>query len=243
MQRLIVTSATYRQSVQASRRRWSSAIRRTGCWRVGRAIGLPSWMIRDQALAASGLLVEQARRPVGEALSAGGDLGGSHASASSAYKQDHGDALYRRSLYIFWRRIVGPTDVLRRGQRGKPARSRPRRTNTPLHALVTLNDMTYAEAARALAERVLQDGRRARRKRGSKWLSACALRGEPTDAEMRSLLQSPRSGSMSCIGTIGPRPSGCCPVGESPRNEQLDVGRARRLHGLVLADPEPRRNA
>jgi hypothetical protein len=73
------------------------------------------------------------------------------------YTQDHGDALYRRSLYIFWRRIVAPTlffDVANRQQCSVKAG----RTNTPLHALVTMNDTTYVEAARALAARMLKQG-------------------------------------------------------------------------------------
>src|SRR5262249_5751593 len=68
--------------------------------------------------------------------------------------QEHGQALYRRSLYTFWRRIVGPAmffDVASR----QTCTVKIARTNTPLHALVTLNDVTYVEAARALAQRVL----------------------------------------------------------------------------------------
>ena len=70
------------------------------------------------------------------------------------YEQEHGEALYRRSLYTFWRRIVGPTlffDVSNRQQ----CSVKTGRTNTPLHALVTMNDITYVEAARALAQRTL----------------------------------------------------------------------------------------
>ena len=68
-------------------------------------------------------------------------------------EQDHGASLYRRSLYVFWRRIVGPTlffDVASR----QTCTVRTPRTNVPLHALLTLNDITYVEAARALAVRV-----------------------------------------------------------------------------------------
>ena len=70
------------------------------------------------------------------------------------FAQDHGEALYRRSLYIFWRRIVAPTmffDVANR----QGCTVKVGRTNTPLHALITLNDITFVEAARALGERTL----------------------------------------------------------------------------------------
>jgi hypothetical protein len=70
------------------------------------------------------------------------------------YEQDHGAALYRRSLYVFWRRIVGPTmffDVASR----QTCTVRTPRTNVPLHALLTLNDTAFVEAARVLAGRVI----------------------------------------------------------------------------------------
>ena len=71
------------------------------------------------------------------------------------YSQDKGEKLYRRSIYTFWRRIVGPTmffDVAKR----QTCSVRTVRTNTPLHALTTLNDITFVEIARALAQRVLE---------------------------------------------------------------------------------------
>ena len=70
------------------------------------------------------------------------------------YKPDSGGKLYRRSLYLFWRRIVGPTtffDVAKR----QTCEVKPTRTNSPLHALVTMNDVAYVEAARVFAERVV----------------------------------------------------------------------------------------
>jgi hypothetical protein len=70
------------------------------------------------------------------------------------YEQDHGEALYRRSLYVFWRRIVGPTTFFDAGAR-QVCSVKGARTNSPMHALVTLNDPAYVEAARVLAQRVL----------------------------------------------------------------------------------------
>src|SRR5262249_18000144 len=68
--------------------------------------------------------------------------------------QDKGESLYRRSVYTFWRRIVGPTLFFDSAAR-QTCTVKQMRTNTPLHALTTLNDTTFIEAARALAERVL----------------------------------------------------------------------------------------
>ena len=75
-----------------------------------------------------------------------------------AYVQDHGDALYRRSLYVFWRRIVGPTTFFDAGAR-QVCTVKATRTNTPLHALATLNDPAFVEAARVMAQRVIAAGR------------------------------------------------------------------------------------
>jgi len=117
----------------------------------GARFRMPSWMIRDNALAASGLL--------------SGRIGGGPVKpyqpegvweeatfGVTKYVQDKGESLYRRSLYTFWRRIVGPTNFFDTTSRNSCS-VKPLRTNTPLHALSTLNDPTYVEAARVLAQR------------------------------------------------------------------------------------------
>lgn len=113
---------------------------------------MPSWMIRDQALAASGLLVaEVGGKPVNGYQPPG--IWEEATFGNKKYRMDSGDALYRRSLYTFWRRIVGPTMFFDAGKR-QVCEVKSSRTNTPMHALTTLNDITFVEAARALAERV-----------------------------------------------------------------------------------------
>jgi hypothetical protein len=150
--RLIVTSATYRQSSKVT----PALLERDPDNRLlarGPRFRLPSWMIRDQALAASGLLVEKLGGPPVKGYQPTG-IWAEATFGKIRYSQDKGDKLYRRSLYQFWRRIVGPTmffDVAKR----QTCEVKVARTNTPLHALVTLNDVTYVEAARALAQRVL----------------------------------------------------------------------------------------
>lgn len=116
---------------------------------------MPSWMIRDQALAASGLLNDQlGGEPVNVYQPAG--IWEEATFGKKKYEQDHGDKLYRRSLYVFWRRIVGPTMFFDSAAR-QICEVKTRRTNTPLHALSTLNDITYVEAARAMAERLFRE--------------------------------------------------------------------------------------
>jgi len=150
--RTLVTSSTYRQSSRiapgmAERDPDNRLLAR------GPRFRMPSWMVRDQALAASGLLVPRIGGPPVKPYQPPG-VWEEATFGNKKYQQDHGDDLHRRSLYTFWRRIVGPTMFF-----DAPARSvcsvKPTRTNTPLHALSTLNDPTYVEAARILAEQVM----------------------------------------------------------------------------------------
>jgi hypothetical protein len=148
----IVTSAAYRQSSRVTPERAERDPENRLLSR-GPRLRLPSWMIRDQALAASGLLVGTFGGPSVNPYQPPG-IWEEATFGNKRYRQDHGSALYRRSVYTFWRRIIGPTmffDVASR----QTCTVKQTRTNTPLHALATLNDTTYVEAARALAERVL----------------------------------------------------------------------------------------
>jgi mono/diheme cytochrome c family protein len=152
LHRLIVTSAAYRQSSKVA----AALAERDPENRLlarGPRYRLPSWMIRDQALAAGGLLVDKISGPPVKGYQPPG-IWEDATFGQIRYVQEQGEALYRRSLYTFWRRIVGPTmffDVANR----QTCTVKTVRTNTPLHALVTLNDVTYVEAARGLAQSVL----------------------------------------------------------------------------------------
>ena len=152
LHKLIVTSATYRQSSKVTPAQYERDPENRLLAR-GPRHRLPSWMLRDVALATSGLLVEKVGGPPVKPYQPAG-IWEEATFGNKKYVQDHGDALYRRSLYIFWRRIVGPTLFFDVASRQNCTVKTPR-TNTPLHALATLNDTTYVEAARALAERLL----------------------------------------------------------------------------------------
>jgi hypothetical protein len=111
-------------------------------------------MLRDQALAISGLLVDKpGGRPVNPYQPEG--IWEEATFGNKKYVQDKGDALYRRTLYTFWRRIAGPAEIFDNAPR-QVCSVKVYRTNTPLHALLTLNDPTYLEAARHLAQKALQ---------------------------------------------------------------------------------------
>ena len=159
MQRLIVTSAVYRQSSKVSPELVEQDPENRLLAR-GPRFRLPAEMIRDNALAISGLLNDKIGgrsvspyQPKGlwEEMAFGGDF------SAQKYDQSHGADLYRRSMYTFWKRSV-PYPSLNTFDAPDREKCTARRsvTNTPLQALVLWNDPTYIEAARALAQRDLK---------------------------------------------------------------------------------------
>jgi hypothetical protein len=120
---------------------------------------LPAEMIRDQALMLSGLLVEKLGGESVKPYQPPGLWGDVVYENAPRFKQDHGDKLYRRSLYTFWKRSVPPPNLQIFDAPTREACVLKRsRTNTPLAALVLMNDPTYVEASRKWAERILLDG-------------------------------------------------------------------------------------
>ncbi len=154
MHRLIVTSSTYRQSSKMT----PELLERDPANRLlgrGPRYRLSSFAIRDQALAASGLLVEKVGgKPVKPYQPPG--VWEEMSLGQIRYDQDHGDALYRRSLYTFWRRTVAPAGMFDVSPR-TVCIVKPSRTNTPLQALTLENDPTFVEAARVLSETLLKE--------------------------------------------------------------------------------------
>ena len=155
IQRLIVTSATYRQSSFTNRNAYERDPENRLLAR-GPRLRLPAEMIRDSALAVSGLLDERLGGPPVKPYQPEG-LWAELVSFAPDYDQSTGSDLYRRSLYTFIRRTVPPPAM---AAFDLPSREvctvRRGRTNTPLQALVVMNDPTYVEAARKLAEQSLR---------------------------------------------------------------------------------------
>jgi mono/diheme cytochrome c family protein len=156
--RLIVTSAAYRQDAKVTPR-LHEADPDNRLLARGPRFRLDAEEIRDEALYVSGLLVEKlggkSVRPyqpegIWEAV-------GYTASNTAKFTQDHGEALYRRSLYTFWKRTAPPPSLI---TFDAPSREkycvRRERTDTPLQALVVMNDPQYVEAARHFGERLIQ---------------------------------------------------------------------------------------
>ena len=145
-------SATYRQTSKTREEHLETDPENKWLARANR-YRRPAWMLRDQALFVSGLLNDTMGGPSVNPYQPPG-IWEEATFGFKKYVQDHGADLYRRSLYIFWRRIVGPTVFFDNATR-QTCEVKPIRTNTPLHALTTLNDITYVEAARVMAERIM----------------------------------------------------------------------------------------
>ena len=155
MHRLLVTSATYRQASRVTPALLAADPENRLHARASR-FRLPSMLLRDAALAAAGLLEPAVGgRPVypyqpdaiWESLAITKER-------DFTYPASHGSDLYRRSLYTFWRRTVAPANMFDTANR-RTCTVRASRTSTPLHALTTLNDATWVEAARVLAQQVM----------------------------------------------------------------------------------------
>ena len=118
-------------------------------------------MIRDYALTTSGLLVPKIGGPSVKTYQPDGvwEAVAMAASNTREYKRDSGESLYRRSLYTFWKRAAPPASMeIFNAPSRETCTVRRERTDTPLQALVTLNDPQFIEAARNLAQHALKEG-------------------------------------------------------------------------------------
>ncbi len=160
MYRQILLSSTYRQSaaVTADKKRLDPDNRLVS---RGPRFRMDAEMIRDYALAASTILSSKVGGPSVRPYQPAGvwEAVAMPESNTRNYKQDMGESLYRRSMYTFWKRAAPPAsmDVFNAPNR-ETCTVRRDRTNTPLQALVTLNDIQFVEAARNLAQRTLKEG-------------------------------------------------------------------------------------
>jgi len=156
MQRLIVTSATYRQSSRL-RPELQQRDPENRLLARGARFRLPAEMIRDQALYAAGLLSEKIGGPSVKPYQPDG-LWKEITMQDSDYIQSKGDDLYRRGLYTFWKRTVAPPMMVHFDSATRESCVvRESRTNTPLQALNLMNDVTFLEAARGIATRMMRE--------------------------------------------------------------------------------------
>jgi len=153
-QKLIVTSAAYRQSSEITPELRDIDPENRLLAR-GPRYRLSAFALRDLALSASGLLVEELGGPSVKPYMPPNIW---KAYSNNKYVQDHGDKLYRRSLYTYWRRTIPPPTMANFNAADRETCIvRKDKTNTPLQALTLMNNITFVEASRFLAERMMKE--------------------------------------------------------------------------------------
>ena len=223
MQRLIVTSATYRQSSAVTPALLEKDPENRLLARGPRG-RLQAELIRDTALAASGLLNDRIGGPSMLPYQPKGlweEMAFGEGFSAQSYEQSHGPDLYRRGMYTFWKRTVPPASLATFDAPDREkCTARRALTNTPLQALVLMNDPTYVEASRALAQRALLEGGKDENARLS-YAFRLATARIPTGKErgvLRGLLKTRLDGYRkdrnSAIKLLH--------IGESPYDKRLD---------------------
>jgi len=221
--RLLVTSQTYKQASQVTPELLKKDPENRLLARAPR-LRLPAELVRDQALAVSGLLVPKIGGPSVKPYQPAGlweEMSFKGNFSAQTYEQDHGEKLYRRSMYTFWKRTVPPPSLQ---TFDAPEREfcivRRSATNTPLQALVLLNDPTYTEASRKLAERVLRDSIPSASQRIAHLYSLVLARA-PRPEETKLLLEVVNRQS-SAFRKDPARAQKLLMVGESPTDPRFD---------------------
>lgn len=221
--RLLVTSAAYRQSSKVSPSLYQKDPENRLMARASR-YRLTGEFIKDIALEASGLLVYQIGGPsvrpyhpagLWEDIAFGGEF------SAQTYVQDHGEALYRRGMYTFWKRTCPPPSL---ATFDAPEREfcivRRSTTNTPLQALVLMNDPTFVEAARKLAERIMLEGGTATNQR-TQFAYRLLLARNARPQEIK-LIQKALLAQLEVFHKDPKQAEKLLMVGESNANEKLD---------------------
>ena len=228
--RLIVTSDTYRQSSRVD----PQLLERDPSNRLlarGPRFRLPAWMLRDQALAVSGLLERRLAGPPVQPYQPPG-VWEEASFGNKKYNQDHGESLYRRGLYTFWRRIAAPTMFFDNATR-QVCTVNVLRTNTPLHSLLTLNDITFVEASRALAQLALQQADATDQERiDSLYLRVLA---RPAAQAEQTVLLAGLGRSRLEYAAAPDAAKSLLAIGESARDDSLDAVEHAAWTSLALA--------
>ncbi len=232
LNRLIVTSATYRQSSKMTAELRNRDPENRHYARASR-FRMPSMLLRDWALASSGLLERQiGGKPVypyqppqvWEALAITKER-------DFTYPASTGPDLYRRSLYTFWRRTVGPANMFDASNR-QTCRVRQTTTSTPLHVLTTLNDPTWVEAARVLAQRSMKANADLNARLTFAFRQVVARR--PTDDDMKALRRM-HDRQAKFFSADVKSAKALLGVGASRRDETLDAAEHAALTSVCLA--------
>jgi hypothetical protein len=232
MIRLIVNSATYRQSSRISKENIARDPENRLFAHAAR-FRSPSLVLRDVALSASGLLdLRMGGKPVypyqpdsvWETLAITKER-------DFTYPASKGGDLYRRSIYTFWRRTIGPVNMFDASTR-QVCKVRAGVTSTPLHALTTLNDPTWAEAARVLAARAMQNAPEPAAQ--TAWAFRRVL-GRAPKPEQAAILTRAYEKQLTIYRQDATAATAAVTIGNAPRAEKLPPAEHAAMSAVCLA--------
>jgi mono/diheme cytochrome c family protein len=217
----MVMSATYRQSSRIPREKLEKDPQNRLLSRAPR-LRLQGEFIRDTALALGGVLNEQVGGPSVKPYQPTGIWNEVSLDGNLKYDPDHGAKLYRRSMYTYWKRSApSPSMMAFDAPTREKCVVKRQRTNTPLQALVTLNDVQFVEAARLFAERIIKEGGAGVADRINYALELAA--GRKADVTRQDSLQSLYHRQASLFHQHPERAEALLAFGEYPRDKQLDA--------------------
>ena len=232
MVRLIVNSATYRQSSRVSKELVARDPENRLFARASR-FRSPSMVLRDVALAASGLLdMRMGGKPVypyqpGEVW----ETLGITKERDFTYPGSKGGDLYRRSIYTFWRRTIGPVNMFDASTR-QVCKVRGGTTSTPLHALTTLNDPTWTEASRVLAQHAMESAPDPAAR--TTWAFRRVL-GRTPKPEQLAILQRAYEKQLVFYTQDAKAAAAAVAIGTAPRAEKLITAEHAAMSAVCLA--------
>lgn len=216
----IVMSATYRQASRVTPEQLERDPENRLLSR-GPRFRLAGEMIRDNALAAGGLLQPTIGGPSVKPYQPDGLWNEVSLNGNLRFAQDHGEKLYRRSLYTYWKRSApAPSLTIFDAPSREKCTLRRSNTNTPLQALVTLNDPQFLEAARALAQQALTERQTLDDQIVWAFRTAAGVRPRP---EVLTILTQAYQEELAVFQAEPPRAEKLLAIGESPRDTQLDL--------------------
>jgi mono/diheme cytochrome c family protein len=221
MLKQMVMSETYRQSSRIERKHFGVDPENILLSR-GTRFRLQGEFIRDNALSVSGLLVSQIGGVSVKPYQPDGIWNEVSLNKGLRYKRESGESLYRRSMYTYWKRSAPAPNmqIFDAPTRETCLIGRPR-TNTPLQALVTLNDIHFVEAARRLSQRIMNEGGGSFASRVNHAYRLCLSR-EATEDEL-AICRSVFDKQLASFLATPESAKAFLSAGESPRDEQLDI--------------------